>query len=57
MRKNNKAEMTIAEQLNAIADDFCRNYCKYPDTWDEEKEECELSESEHCKNCPLGELI
>lgn len=52
MRKNNKSEMTIAEQLNAIADDFCKNYCKYSDAQDEKKEGCE-----HCKNCPLGELI
>lgn len=57
MRKNNKMDMTVTEQINAIADNICRNYCKYPDTWDEEKEGCELSESEHCRNCPLGELI
>lgn len=57
MRKNNKMDMTVTEQINAIAEDFCNHYCKYPDIWDEEKEGCELSESEHCANCPLGELM
>lgn len=55
-RKKNKADMTITEQLEAIAEDFCNHYCKYPDLWDEEAEGCELSESEHCQNCPLNEL-
>lgn len=56
MRTNNKLDMTITEQLNAIAEDFCMNYCKWPDLWDEEAEECELSESEHCQNCPFGKI-
>lgn len=55
-RKKNKADMTITEQLEAITEDFCNHYCKYPDLWDEEAEGCELSESEHCQNCPLNEL-
>ena len=56
MRKNNVEDMTRTEQLQKIFDDMCRNYCKWPDLWDEEKEGCELSESEHCQNCPLGKL-
>lgn len=55
-RRKNKADMTISEQIEAIAEDFCNHYCKYPDLWDEEAEGCELSESEHCQNCPLNEL-
>jgi len=57
MRKNNKMDMTVTEQINAIADNICRNYCKYSDTGDEEKEGCELCDSEHFRNCPLNELI
>lgn len=34
--------MTIAEELEKIAEEICRNYCKYPDSWDEEKEGIEL---------------
>jgi len=46
----------ILQQIEDIANEFCTNYCKYPDTWDEEKEGCELSKSEHCQNCPLNRL-
>jgi transcriptional regulator with XRE-family HTH domain len=45
---------TITEQIQEIAEDFCIHYCKYPDTWDEEREGCELSESDICSNCPIG---
>lgn len=55
-RKHNKKDMTVTEQIEAIAEDFCNHYCKYPDLWDEDAEGCELSESEHCQNCPLSEL-
>ena len=44
------------EQLAQIAEDFCNNYCKYPDIWDEEKEGYELSESDICANCPISKL-
>ena len=47
---------TISQQIEDIATDFCRNYCKWPDQFDEEAEGCELSESEHCSNCPLNKL-
>lgn len=56
-RKNNPADMSITEQLRAIADDMCTNYCKWPDLWDEEKEGMELADSEHCANCPMSELV
>lgn len=57
MRKNNKMDMNIVEQLNVIAEKICDQYCKYPGIWDAEKEKCELCDSEHCRNCPLNELI
>ena len=47
---------TITAQIEEIKDDICNNYCKWPDIWDEEKEGCELSESDHCRNCPLNRL-
>lgn len=50
-------DKTITEQLQEIAEDFCNNYCRHPDTWDEEKEGCELCESEICSNCPMGRLV
>lgn len=47
---------TITAQIEEIKDDICNHYCKWPDIWDEEKEGCELSESDHCRNCPLNRL-
>ena len=47
---------SISKQLEEIANEICNNYCKYPEQWDEEKEGCELSESEYCTNCPLNRL-
>ena len=47
---------TITDQIRDIAEEICNDYCKYPDTWDEEKEGCELSESDICNNCPLMRL-
>lgn len=44
------------QELERIKDLFCRNYCKYPDIWDEEKEGCELAESDVCANCELNKL-
>ena len=47
---------TIPQRLEEIAAEFCDKYCKYPETWDEEKEGCELCESEACANCPINRL-
>lgn len=47
---------SITKQLEEISNEICNNYCKYPEQWDEEKEGCELCESEHCRNCPLNRL-
>ena len=55
-RRNNTADMTITEMLNDIAAQMCTHYCKWPDQWDEEKEGCELAESEICANCPMGKI-
>ena len=48
---------TLPQVLEAIVDDMCQNYCKYPDNWNEEAEGMELSESDICLNCPLNRLV
>lgn len=47
---------TVREQIDEVVEEMCSYYCKWPDTWDPEKESCELFESEHCQNCPLNRL-
>ena len=49
-------QKTITKILEEIVEDFCNNYCKWPDLWDEEQEGCELPDSEHCQNCPLNKI-
>lgn len=49
-------KLSIPQILEKTVEEVCSNYCKYPDQWDEEKEGCELSESEICMNCPLNRL-
>ena len=41
----------LSAQLEQIAEEFCNNYI-----WDEEKEGCELSESDICANCPMSKI-
>ncbi len=50
-------ERIIAEQMQDIVEDMCQNYCKWPDLWDDSMEDCELSESSICQNCPLCKLV
>lgn len=47
---------SIRGMIADVADRLCTEYCKYPDTFDEEKEGCELVDSDICKNCPLNDL-
>lgn len=56
MRQKNKADMTITEQIQRMVEEFCNHYCKWSEQFDEEAEGCELSESEHCQNCPFNEV-
>ena len=48
--------MSITEQIESVKEDICNHYCKYPDTWDEEKEGIELCDSDICRDCPLNRL-
>lgn len=57
VQADRKTEKSIAEIISEVSDDICNNYCKYPETYDEEKEGVELCESEICQNCPLNRLV
>lgn len=48
--------MTIPQQMEEIVGEMCSQFCKWPHLWDEEAEGMELTESEHCRNCPLNRL-
>lgn len=52
-----KDDRTIYAIIQEVADEICRDYCKYPVTWDAEKEGSELWESDICMNCPLNRLL
>ena len=56
VEKQAAEQKPVPKILEEIASEICERYCKYPDTWDEEKEGCDLSESDICKNCPLSLL-
>ena len=56
MRKNNRNDMTIAEQMISIIEDICTNYCKYPNQFDSDDPEQEKQFNEICENCPLGRI-
>ena len=47
---------TVTDQIRDIAEEICNDYCKYPGIWDEEKEGCELCESDICVKCPINRL-
>ena len=51
-----KMRITTSDINDLVKDEICEHYCKYPDSWDEEKEGMELSESVICKKCPLDLL-
>ena len=54
--KNVDLQHFIAVTLEEVKIEMCDKYCKYTETWDEEKEGIELYRSEICENCPLGRL-
>jgi hypothetical protein len=60
-RKKNKERMTIAEQLNAIAEEICDSYCKYPDLmkqkFEDPDEAMDYIGDTYCVNCPLYKNI
>lgn len=51
-----KPQKGISQTIEEVKEEICLRYCKYPDTWDEEKEGIYLADSDICKNCPLNRL-
>ena len=50
------SDITVSEIIEEIKVAMCNDYCRFPNEFDEEKEGCELYESEICGNCPLNRL-
>ena len=48
--------IVTVDRIGEICEKICRDYCKWPVLYDEEKEEIPVSESEICENCPLNDL-
>ena len=50
-------EKTITEQMGAIIDEICNNYCKYPEACMSEREDLDAAEAllyeTYCAKCPL----
>lgn len=57
MRQNNKADMTVTEQIIAIRRMICANYCKYSEWAEKTKDEQEQKLLKTmCEHCPFREL-
>ena len=52
MRKNNKQDMTIVEQLIRVQEEICDKYCKYPSL--ESPNDDGVCKA--CETCPLGRI-
>ena len=50
-RKNNKEDMTIGEQIAAVREKICDEYCKWPFIT-----ETQADLNEICAQCPLNKL-
>lgn len=55
-RKNNPAEMTIAEQLEALKEEVCDKLCKYPEMADHEEITQEDFDMKCEFYCPLRKI-
>ena len=55
-RRNNPANMTITEQLDAIKEEVCDKICRYPDMVDNGDLTEELFEIQCNYHCPLRKL-
>ena len=59
-RHVNKLDMTIGEQMEAIKEDICRDYCKhteaYLSTYKDPDEAEEKLLADMCNFCPLTRL-
>jgi len=60
MRKKNKAEMTITEQITAVREKICDSYCRYTEQYlscyKDPDEAWEKQCADICNFCPMREL-
>lgn len=60
MRHNNKMDMTIAEQIAAVREKICDDYCKYTEQYlgcyKDPDEAQEKLLADMCQYCPMREL-
>lgn len=50
----NEIKHSTSYRIEAMKEDICDNYCKYPVIWHEEHQDEDLEEV--CNNCPLNKL-
>lgn len=57
MRRKNKMDMTISEQIQNVSDRVCHEICKYYNKGKNlEGEEADEFFRDHCLKCPIIEL-
>ena len=60
MRKANKVDMTIREQIASVKDRICDNVCKheqeYLGRYKDPDVAWEMMQREECSKCPMSEL-
>lgn len=60
MRRRNKADMTVTEQLDRIKDTVCTTRCKYMDmvlgTHQSPDLDMDYLQETYCATCPMNEL-
>ena len=53
-RQCEEVQSTLDKQkITAVADRICLKFCRFPEVYDDK----ERMAKEHCKECPLNELI
>ena len=56
--KKEERKKTVVDNITEIVDEFCDNYCRYPNDWDPEQHDgVELWDSGICDRCPVGRLV
>ena len=56
MRRKNKLDMTITEQLDFAVDQLCENYCKYRQQYKDGNMKKAWLKDTYCKSCPAREI-
>ena len=60
MRQKNKADMTVTEQIAAVREKICSEYCKhteaYLSSYKDPDEAWEKQNADICNYCPMREL-